>query len=79
MLDKNEVKVAVDNIRLFDDGIVIEWSGNLGFGEYTIYKDDKETWHVDSERMDSIDDMWFLKLLINDLLTGIENKISTVE
>mgnify|MGYP007102017200 FL=1 len=71
-LDKNKVRVRVDDIEPFNNddlaGFVIKWSGNIGFGEYTIYKTKSdEKWHADSEYMDGIDDHWFLDLLLDDL------------
>lgn len=72
MLDRKEVKVSVDDIVPFtgkdSKGFTIEWHGNIGWGQYTIYKDENGIWHADSEYMDSKDDMWFLKLLIDDFV-----------
>ena len=70
-LDKNKVRVRVDDIEPFNNddlaGVVIKWSGTIGFGEYTIYKTKSdEKWHADSEYMDDIEDHWFLDLLLDD-------------
>ena len=51
-------------------GFILEWSGNIGFGEYIIYLDAKndEEWYGDSECMDKSDDKWFLELLMKDFI-----------
>ena len=65
-------------------GIKLLWSGNIGFGEYEIYSknSDREpmyddcpedeymyiNWAGQSECMDSQDDKWFIKLLLESLV-----------
>lgn len=80
MLDRDKVDVEITDIDTFDNeefnGFMIRWSGNIGFGEYTIYKDKKSgKWHADSECMDSTDDHWFLNLLLNDLANNLIEEI----
>ncbi len=75
VLDRKTVKVSVDDIVTFDKGFTIYWQGNIGFGEYTVYKDENGIWNADSECMDSKDDRWFLKLLMEDF---IEKQIGVV-
>jgi len=45
-------------------GIVIGWSTNIGFGEYTIMFDENGRPYADTECMDSDDDKWFTKKLL---------------
>ena len=46
-------------------GFVIRWDSDIGFGEYTIYKEvGSDEWHADSEHMDSNEDKDFLKELM---------------
>ena len=46
-------------------GIVIRWDSDIGFGEYTIYKEvGSNEWHGDSEHMDNNEDKDFLRELI---------------
>lgn len=76
MKSKDEIKVQVDDINTFFNdkyvGFVIEWSGNVGFGEYTIYRSTKgSSWHADSECMDDNEDKSFLKKLFEDLIEQI--------
>lgn len=71
-MNKEEVKIVIVDIEPFDNdtwrGFKIIWSGNIGFGEYTIYRDKTENqWYGDSECMDSNDDKWFLSLLLDKL------------
>ena len=53
-----------------DNGFVIEWDSDIGFGQYTIYKT-PEGFVADSEHMDSNKDKDFIKelmrLFIKDL------------
>lgn len=71
MLNRNEVHVKVDDIVTFDNGFEIHWHGNIGFGEYNVYKDKNGVWHADSECMDSNDDRWFLRLLMENFINQI--------
>ena len=71
-LDRSKVDVHVVDIDPFVNnefcGFSIHWAGNIGFGEYTIYKaKDSDRWCANSEMMDSQDDKWFLNLLLCDL------------
>ena len=46
-------------------GFVIEWSSDIGFGEYTIYKrTDSDEWRGDSEYMDNNEDKDFIRELM---------------
>ena len=70
-LDRARVKAEVVDIEPFSNekycGFTIHWVGNIGFGEYTIYKAvNTNEWHADSELMDEQGDTWFLDPLLND-------------
>lgn len=77
-IDRNKVEVEVFNIVPFVNdqyqGFKLLWEGNIGFGEYTIYQnvDDPNKWKADSEYMDSIDDKWFVKKLLDSFIEQLE-------
>lgn len=67
--DPNSINLTVENVRPFlvDDigGIVIEWSSDIGFGEYTFFKrKDRLLWAAESETMDSDEDKAFGRKLL---------------
>lgn len=64
--------VNVYNVQGFVNGFVLQWQGDIGFGEYTIHIDDDGKWHGDSECMDRGEDKSFLKQLFDDILAQIE-------
>lgn len=64
--------VNVYNVQGFPSGFVLQWQGDIGFGEYTIYIDNDGKWHGDSECMDRGEDKSFLKQLFDDILAQIE-------
>lgn len=75
--DVTQIHLSVDSWRPFVnaeyEGISIQWSSDIGFGEYTIYKTkDSDRWFADSECMDSDNDKAFvselLKLIAKDIL-----------
>ena len=69
----DDYKVKVDDVQIQDNVIIIQWSGNIGFGEYTIRKDiSSGKLTADSERMDSNEDKAFLELLLKDIVSQIE-------
>lgn len=46
-------------------GFKIQWTSDIGFGEYTIYKTaDSNDWYGDAEYMDNNDDKDFIKELM---------------
>lgn len=48
-------------------GFIITWGSKIGFGEYTIYTDNRDKdneWYADSETMDSNDDKEFITELM---------------
>ncbi len=81
ILHGREVKVHVDDIEPFVNeacsGFKILWSGDIGWGEYTLYKKigNNDVWFWDDEYMENPEgDKAFLKLLLNDFATQIEVK-----
>lgn len=54
-------------------GIIIRWDSDIGFGEYTIYKEaGSDLWRAESEHMDSNDDKSFLKELLKSFVEKLE-------
>lgn len=46
-------------------GVVISWDSDIGFGEYTIYKEvGSDLWYAESEHMDVNDDKSFIQELM---------------
>ena len=68
---RQDVTVFLDNIDFFNNdgvqGMVLSWHGNTGFGEYTLWKTLDGEYMCDSEYMETEDDRWFLKLLLDEL------------
>ena len=64
--------VSVYSVQGFSNGFVLQWEGDIGFGEYTIHVDNDGKWHGDSECMDRGEDKSFLKQLFDDILVQIE-------
>ena len=75
-----EVEIQVDDIEPFVNdvytGFKILWSGNIGWGEYTIYKiNGEDKWYADSEHMDNPKGEYiFLDMLLKDFMKQIEVK-----
>ena len=74
-----DIHLQIDDIGGFNNdehtGIIISWSSDIGFGEYTIWKDTKDNefkLYSDSECMDRDDDKEFIselmRLLVNKLM-----------
>ena len=81
ILHGREVEVHVDDIEPFVNdkyiGFKILWSGNIGWGEYTLCKKmgNNDEWFWDDECMENPEgDKAFLKLLLNDFATQLEVK-----
>ena len=54
-------------------GVVIRWDSDIGFGQYTIYKEvGSDLWYAESEHMDSNDDKSFLKELLKSFVEKLE-------
>ena len=67
-----EHNVKVDEIQGFSNGFVLLWSGDIGFGEYTIYTDEDGKLKGDSECMDRGEKKTFLKQLFASIVEQIE-------
>ena len=78
ILHGKDVTIQVDNIEPFINekyvGFKILWSGDIGFGEYTIYRKVNENkWYVDDEYMENPEnDRTFLKLLCENFIKQLE-------
>lgn len=73
------IHLQIDNIEGFyndnNTGFIIQWSSDIGFGEYTLYRNIKDVdfkLYADSECMDKDDDKEFvselLKLLVEKII-----------
>ncbi len=64
-----EVGENVDGTQV----ITIDWSSNIGWGRYTLYKNQYEqVWKGESETMDSNEKKEFLQLLLNKFIESVE-------
>jgi len=69
--------LTIDNVEAFAnekyEGIVFEWSANIGFGELTLYREiDSNEWKADTEYMCKDDDKDFLKMILNEWVNKIK-------
>ena len=78
MKTKSGVEIKIDNVEVqaFENArnkevIIIKWSSNIGFGEYTLVKDESGKWKADSECMDNNEHKDFLKLLLDKFMEDI--------
>jgi len=79
MINKDEFKF-LDNLTyeiiapheyLPNGGLDISWDTNIGFGHYLIMFDENGRPCADTECMDSNDDKWFTKQILNKLVEEI--------
>ena len=73
----SEHELKLDKIEPFANaqflGITFEWSGNIGWGEYTIYKShDSDKWLAESEGMDRGEDKDFLRELLKQFADEVK-------
>ena len=68
---RSNVEVEVTGVCPAFKGVIIQWAGNIGWGDYAIYEKDGKI-VGDSECMDAGDDKEFLRLLLNDLADKVE-------
>jgi len=69
-MNVNEINLSIKDVIPFSNerrsGFIIEWSSDIGFGEYTIYQNaNSNEWQADSECMDSNEDKDFVKKLMS--------------
>lgn len=69
--------LTVRNVEVFTnhkyEGIVFEWSANIGFGELTLYKEvGTNEWKAETEYMCKDDDKDFLKMILNEWVNKIK-------
>ena len=63
--DVNKINLQVDDVEMCCGGIIISWSSDIGFGQYTIGmhsvdgNPDNVEWVAESECMDKNDDKAF--------------------
>lgn len=75
-MNNNDIRidtVTAEVLRSPSHDIVnLKWTGNLGFGEYTLYSDNG-MWRADSEHMDAYDsNKTFLKQLLNKFADTVD-------
>ena len=74
-----EIHLQIDDFVPFVNdnhmGFIIEWSSDIGFGEYTMYKsNDNNKWYGDSEFMDSNEDKEFISELMRLFVEKLQIK-----
>ena len=89
-MDREKVEVKVEDIIPFRNercaGLILEWTGNIGFGEYTIYLEGRKynqegniieqgEISADSECMDHSDDKWFFEKLKPSFFEKLKEKL----
>lgn len=67
--DLNDIHLSVEEWHPYSnekyEGLTITWYSDIGFGEYTIYRESgSDKWYADSEGMDSNNDKSFLNKLL---------------
>ena len=78
ILHGREIDVHVYDVEPFVNdeyvGFKLLWNGNIGWGEYTIYKHvGEDTWYADDEYMeDPKDDREFLNILFEDFTKKVQ-------
>ena len=84
MLDRkhkiDEIHLAVNNVEPFASetcsGVIIEWSADIGFGQYTLLRKKDSSgayqWIAETEHMDSEDDKAFGEALLSLWLKQIQ-------
>ncbi len=50
----------------------IKWTGNVGCGEYILYKGDDGKWKGNSGFMDNEEDKYFLRLLLKKIADDVD-------
>lgn len=77
-MSKEEIKIVDMEVEAFrnnneTDVIIISWQGNIGWGEYTLYKEKgSDQWKGDSECMDRNEDKNFLKMLLEKFAESVD-------
>jgi hypothetical protein len=65
--DVDKINLQIDDLEFFNKGFKILWSSDIGFGEYTVIKENGKILGF-SECMDSQDDKEFIKKLLELLV-----------
>ena len=65
----DEIHLEITDLIPFENnnhcGFIIEWSSDIGFGEYTVYREKHDDqWYGDSEYMDRDEDKDFIRELM---------------
>lgn len=62
---------AINTEIVPDGGIGIDWSGPIGFGEFTLYWGKDNKLHADTEHLATNEDKDFIKIMLNLLVDKI--------
>ena len=74
-IDVNNIHLEIEGIEFFcnnrRDGMIINWSSDIGFGEYKVYITSEGELKADAETMDGGDDKAFGRKLMELLMDKI--------
>ncbi len=74
MLDKSTVQI--DEVKMFrrenEQGMIINWSANIGWGELTFYQNDDGEWKADTECLCSDEDKEFIKAILDKFIDEVK-------
>ena len=69
--------LTIDNAEAFAnqryEGVIFNWSANIGFGELTIYRENgTNEWKADTEHMCEDNDKDFLQMVLDEWIDNIK-------
>ena len=69
--------IILDDVIVFSNdtykGLCLQWHGNIGWGEYNLYKvNDEDGWHGDSDCLDDNENKSFLIELMTQFINEIK-------
>lgn len=80
--DPKNIDLQISDVTFFTrdgiyEGVYIDWTSTIGFGEYLVYRNKRTgEWFADSECMDSNEDKEFLKELLGKFSEYIVEKVN---
>ena len=63
--------LEITSVRMYDCTMIIDWSANIGFGQYTIYRDDNGVLCAETECLDTNQDRTFSKMLFDKFVESL--------
>ena len=72
-IDPENIGLEIDSLMFTEKGLYVEWSSDIGFGQWWLGEESSGNLIIDSEHMDKFEDRAFSRAILHRILDRVTN------